>query len=73
MIIIELVAHLSENLNLETEMLLEYLFYENEQLSKHITSKALTKGLIMYVKVSIILKKLLVNRGTNSFQTLNNF
>ncbi len=44
MIIIELVAHLSEILSLDSEMLMENLFSENEQLTKFLNFKALSQA-----------------------------
>lgn len=43
-IIIELVSHLSEILNLDSEMLMESLFSENEQLTKYLNFKALSQA-----------------------------
>lgn len=43
-IIIELVSHLSEMLNLDSEMLMENLFSENEQLTKYLNFKALSQA-----------------------------
>ncbi len=44
MIIIELVAHLSEILNLDSKTLMENLFSENEQLTKYLNLKALSQA-----------------------------
>ncbi len=44
MIIIELVSHLSEILNLDSETLMENLFSENEQLTKYLNFKALLQA-----------------------------
>ena len=41
LIIIEIVAELSEILNIETEMLIEKLFAENEKLTKYLNLKNL--------------------------------
>ncbi len=43
-IIIELVSHLSEILNLDSETLMEKLFSENEQLTKFLNFKALSQA-----------------------------
>jgi hypothetical protein len=43
-IIIELVSHLSEILNLDSETLMENLFSENEQLTKYLNFKALSQA-----------------------------
>jgi hypothetical protein len=43
-IIIELVSHLSEILNLDSETLMEKLFSENEQLTKYLNFKALSQA-----------------------------
>ena len=43
-IIIELVSHLSEILNLDSETLMESLFSENEQLTKYLNFKALSQA-----------------------------
>lgn len=42
LLIIELVSHLSEILNLDSEMIMENLFSENEQLTKYVNFKALS-------------------------------
>lgn len=44
LIIIELVSHLSEILNLDSEMLMENLLSENEQLTKYLNFKALSQA-----------------------------
>ena len=44
LIIIELVSHLSEILNLDSEMLIANLFNENEQLTKYLNFKALSQA-----------------------------
>ena len=44
LIIIELIAELSEIFNTETEMLMEKLFSENEKLTKYLNFKNLTQA-----------------------------
>jgi tRNA splicing endonuclease len=44
LIIIELIAELSEIFNIETEMLMEKLFSENEKLTKYLNFKNLTQA-----------------------------
>ena len=44
LIIIELVSHLSEILNLDSETLMEKIFSENEQLTKYLNFKALSQA-----------------------------
>jgi len=44
MIIIEIVSHLSEILNLDSETLMENLFSENEQLTKYLNFKVLSQA-----------------------------
>jgi len=44
MIIIELVFHFSEILNLNSEKLMGNLFSENEQLTKYLNFKTLTQA-----------------------------
>jgi len=43
-IIIELVSHLSEILNLDSETLMENILSENEQLTKYLSLKALSQA-----------------------------
>ena len=44
LIIIELIAELSEIFNIEAEMLMEKLFSENEKLTKYLNFKNLTQA-----------------------------
>jgi len=43
-IIIEIVSHLSEILNLDSETLMENLFSENERLTTYLNFKALSQA-----------------------------
>ncbi len=44
LIIIELIAELSEILNIDTEMLIEKLLFENEKLTKYLNFKSLRQA-----------------------------